>query len=99
VYFVVRFPVVTGAFASSAINVAPQYSVSFPFVTWPVEESVVTILQNLQSLSAVQDEAAHAINRNDAPNKSFLFIGIIFRCKDTKTLSLRNRIEPKRVNM
>jgi hypothetical protein len=53
----------------------------------------------LQSLSAVQDEAAHAINRNDAPNKSFLFIGIIFRCKDTKTLSLRNRIEPKRVNM
>ena len=69
-----------------AINAAPQYSVSFPLVTWPVEESVVTILQNLQSLRAVHDVAAHAINRNDAPNSSFLFITIVLRFKDTKTL-------------
>jgi len=71
-----------------AINVAPQYSVSFPLVTWPVEESVVTILQNLQSLRAVHDVAAHAINRKDNPNKKFLFMSLNFQFKDTKTLFL-----------
>jgi hypothetical protein len=96
VYFVVRVPVVTGVLASIAINAAPQYSVSFPSVTWPVEESVVTILQNLQSLSDVQEVAAQAIKRNEAPNNSFLFIGKIFHFKDTKTLFLWNIINPKR---
>ena len=65
---------VTGDLASIAINAAPQYSVSLPLVTSPVEESVVTILQNLQSLKAVQEVKAQAINRNDAPNNNFLFI-------------------------
>jgi len=86
VYFVVRVPVVIGDLASIAIREAPQYSVSLPLVTVPVEESVSTSLQNLQSLKAVQDVKAHAINRNDAPNSSFLFITIVLRFKDTKTL-------------
>ena len=85
-YFVVRVPVVTGDLASIAISAAPQYSVSLPLVTSPVEESVVTSLQNLQSLKAVQDVKAHAMNKNDAPNSSFLFITIVLRFKDTKTL-------------
>jgi hypothetical protein len=88
VYFAVRVPVVMGTLASIAISAAPQYSVSVPLVTSPVDESVDTSLQNLQSLKAVQDVKAHAINKNDAPNSSFLFITLILRFKDTKTLFL-----------
>jgi hypothetical protein len=83
---VVKVPVVTGDFAWIAINCAPQYSVSLPSVTCPFEESVDSSLQNLQSLKAVQDVKAQAINRNVAPNSSFLFIRIVLRFKDTKTL-------------
>ena len=35
-------------------------------------------LQNLQSLKASQEVAAHATNRNPAPNRNFLFIGVLF---------------------
>ena len=73
-YLVERVPVITGALASMAIKAAPQYSVSNPSVTSPVEVSVVTSLQNLQSLRASHEVAAHATNKKAAPNNNFLFI-------------------------
>lgn len=85
---VVRVPVVTGFFVSTAINAAPQYSVSNPSVTSPFEESMVTILQVLQSLRASQDVAAQATKTNAAVKINFLFIFPEFQFKDSKTLSL-----------
>lgn len=94
---VVRVPVVTGFLASIAINAAPQYSVSNPSVISPFEESVVTILQVLQSLRASQDVAAHATKTNAAAKINFLFIFPEFQSKDSKTLSLKTSFILKRL--
>ncbi len=59
-------PTVFGPVASIVNRDTPQYSVSKPFNTSPFEESVETVLQNLQ-LSPSQEEAAQLRKKNAAP--------------------------------
>jgi hypothetical protein len=90
-----REPVTTGPLDSIAISCAPQYSVSYPSVTCPVEVSVVTNLQILQSFRASHEVAAQAKNTKEAANKTFLFILNVFQFKDNKTIPTNSLILKK----